>query len=127
MSAKKELNPSDGDALFVNACLSCVRGSKPRDGGLAIGVLSDWLQERFDNGAKWVALGDPDVSGFVFTAMLIQPPRGENGEDKYGWKLHSPAGWRLEMKGSDVEDFGEAFRETLAEQLVEAWSVARDS
>jgi hypothetical protein len=35
----------DGDTLYRNALLTVCKSDKPRDGGAAIGVFCDWVQE----------------------------------------------------------------------------------
>lgn len=61
---------SDGDALLQTALLTCSRGPKPRDNGLAIGVLADWIAEKLETG-RHVALVDSQISGIALVVIHL--------------------------------------------------------
>lgn len=55
---------ADGDTLFRNAVLTVCKSDKPRDGGTAIGVFADWIEEQLAE-TPWLCLHDHSGTGFT--------------------------------------------------------------
>jgi hypothetical protein len=88
---------ADGDALFTRALVTVCKSDTPRDGGVAIGALSDWVQE-YAAEHPWLALCDHAGTGAVLivqyagndtlTLCVLDPTSNEcNGEDVPADKL----------------------------------------
>jgi len=58
----------DGDALFTRALMTVYKSDTPRDGGAAVGALSDWVQEYVAE-HPWLALCDHEATGAV---LIVQ-------------------------------------------------------
>lgn len=109
------MSAPDGDTLFAKSLLTVARSGRPRDGGIAIGALSDWLQEQFDE-RTWVAVADPESTGFVLVVMKWA-----------GNELPVRCALLMTEDPGDDErgifaDFGTEFREWFAENAHSFWS-----
>lgn len=109
------MSSTDGDAMFGKALLTHARSAAPRDGGAALGVFADWLQEQVNDGPKWVAAADPDATGFVLVVMVV---KGDDAPVRVTMMMTEDPG---RVARASFPDFGDDFRVWFSYEAYNFW------